>query len=41
LKNVKILSRLDYFAGSSSDNTKRLTSTFGAETIVVTANKPA
>src|SRR5213593_953310 len=40
LKNVKILSRLDYFAGSSSDNTKRLTSTFGAETIVVTASKP-
>ncbi len=41
LKNVKVLNRLDYFSASSSDNTKRLTSTFGAETIVVTANKPS
>ena len=39
LKNVKIVNRLDYFAKSSSDNTKRLTSTFGAETIIVTASK--
>jgi len=39
-ENVKILNRLDYFAASSSDNTKRLTGTFGAETIVVTAIKP-
>ncbi len=40
-KDARIVDRLDYFAESPSDNTKRLTKTFGAQTIVVTATKPA
>ncbi len=40
-KDSRIVNRLDYFAESPSDNTKRLTRTFGAQTIVVTATKPA
>ena len=39
-KDVSIIKRLDYFGASSSDNTKRLTSAFGAESVVMTANKP-
>jgi len=39
-QDVGILRRLDYFAKSSSESTKRLTKTFGAESVVVTARKP-
>lgn len=39
-KDVEIIKRLDYFSGSSSDNTKRLTRTFGAESVVITGIKP-
>jgi SAM-dependent methyltransferase len=39
-RDVKVINRLDYFAESSSDNTKRLTKTFDAESIVVRATKP-
>ena len=39
-QDVGILKRLDYFAKSSSESTKRLTRTFGAESVVVTARKP-
>jgi len=36
---TRIVGRLDYGA-SSSENTKRVTKTFGAETVVITASKP-
>ena len=39
-QDVWILKRLDYFAKSSSESTKRITKTFGAESVVVTARKP-
>jgi len=39
-KELKVIDRLDYFSESSSDNTKRLTKTFEAQTIVITALKP-
>ncbi len=39
-KDTKIINRLDYFAASSSENTKRLTKVFQAETVVITATKP-
>ncbi len=39
-KGVGIIKRLDYFAASPSDNTKRLTRAFGAESVVITAIKP-
>lgn len=39
-QDVGILKRLDYFAKSSSESTKRLTKTFGAESVVVAARKP-
>lgn len=38
--DVRVLNRLDYFAKSSSVATKRLTKTFGAESVVVVAGKP-
>ncbi|OLE91071.1 MAG: hypothetical protein AUF79_06760 [Crenarchaeota archaeon 13_1_20CM_2_51_8] len=31
---------LDYFASSPSENTKRLTKTFGAESVVITGSRP-
>ncbi len=37
--NPRILKRLDYFAKSSSDSTKRLTKAFGAESVVLVARK--
>ncbi len=40
-RDVREMNRLDYFAESPSDNTKRLTKTFGAQTIVITATKPS
>ena len=39
-QDVRILKRLDYFAKSSSESTKRITKTFGAESVVVAAGKP-
>ncbi|HEX9341291.1 MAG TPA: methyltransferase domain-containing protein [Thermoplasmata archaeon] len=38
--DVRILKRLDYFSRSSSESTKRITKTFGAESVVVAARKP-
>lgn len=38
-RDVRVLQRTDYFSKSSSDSTKRLTRTFGAESIVVAATK--
>lgn len=40
-RDVRIVKRLDYFAKSSSESTKRLTKTFGAESIVIAARRPA
>jgi SAM-dependent methyltransferase/predicted DsbA family dithiol-disulfide isomerase len=39
-EGVRIINRLDYFAASSSENTKRLTKTFGADSVVITGTKP-
>src|SRR5438876_8815256 len=39
-QNVRVLKRIDYFARSSSESTKRITKTFGAESVVVSARKP-
>jgi len=39
-QDVQVLRRIDYFAKSSSDSTKRITRTFGAESVVVAAVKP-
>lgn len=38
-RDVRVLKRLDYFAKSSSESTKRTTKTFGAERVVVAAAK--
>ncbi len=38
-KGVRVIRRLDYFAASSSDNTRRLTKTFGAESVVIKGTK--
>jgi hypothetical protein len=40
-EKVEVLKRLDYFGQSSNGNTRRLTRSFGAESIVVRAKKPA
>jgi len=40
-RDVRVLARLDYFAKSSSESTRRITRTFGAESVVVAAAKPA
>ncbi len=39
-RDVKVVRRLDYFAKSRSENTKRVTKTFGAESVVISARKP-
>ena len=39
-KDVKIVNRLDFWAKSASDYTRKITKTFGAETIVISAVKP-
>jgi len=39
-QDVHVIQRVDYFAKSSSKSTRRLTKTFGAESVVVTAAKP-
>ena len=38
-QDVRVLSRIDYFAKSSSESTKRITTSFGAESVVVSAVK--
>ncbi len=40
-QDVAVIRRIDYFAKSSSESTKRITKTFGAESVVVAAVKPA
>jgi len=40
-KNVQVIKRLDYFSSSPSENTQRLTKTFGAESVVITGSKPS
>ncbi len=40
-KDVKVIRRDDYFAKSRSENTRRVTRTFGAESVVISAVKPA
>jgi len=37
---VKVVRRTDYFSKSRSDSTKRITKTFGAESVVLSAMKP-
>jgi len=39
-QDIRVLKRIDYFAKSSSESTKRMTKTFGAESVVVAARKP-
>ena len=39
-QDVQVLRRIDYFSKSSSESTKRITRTFGAESVVVAAGKP-
>lgn len=39
-QDVRVVRRLDCFAKSSSDATKRITKTFGEESVVVAARKP-
>ena len=39
--DVRVIRRVDYFSKSSSDSTKRLTKSFGAESVVIAARKPA
>jgi len=39
-QDVRVIKRVDYFAKSSSESTRRITKTFGAESVVVTAAKP-
>src|SRR3989442_7311497 len=38
--DVRVLKRLDYFAKSASESTRRITKSFGAESVVVAAGKP-
>ena len=38
-RDVRVLNRLDYFGKSSSESTRRITKTFGAESVVVAAVK--
>ncbi len=38
--DVQCVNRLDYFKKSSSEYTKKITKTFGAETVVLSARKP-
>ncbi len=37
---TQVLKRIDYFSQSSSDATKRITRTFGAESVALTARRP-
>ncbi|HLE54287.1 MAG TPA: methyltransferase domain-containing protein [Thermoplasmata archaeon] len=39
-EDVEVVKRVDYFSKSSSDSTKRITKSFGAESVVLSARKP-
>lgn len=39
-ESVDVVRRMDYFSKSTSDSTKRITKTFGAESIVLAGTKP-
>jgi len=39
-EDVRIIKRIDYFSKSGSDSTKRITKSFGAESVVISARKP-
>ena len=39
-KDLRVVKRMDYFSKSSSESTKRITKTFGAESVVLAARKP-
>ena len=39
--NIEKLSELDYFSGSSNEETRRVAASFGAHTVVMRASKPA
>ncbi len=38
--DVRIINRVDYFSASESENTKRLTKTFEADSVVIVGTKP-
>jgi len=38
-KNAEVIRRVDYFSQSISENTKRLTKTFGADSVVISGSK--
>jgi len=39
-EDLRVVKRMDYFSKSSSESTKRITKTFGAESVVLAARKP-
>jgi len=39
-RDLRVVKRMDYFSKSSSESTKRITKTFGAESVVLAARKP-
>ena len=39
-EDLRVVTRLDYFSKSASESTKRITKTFGAESLVLGARKP-
>jgi ubiquinone/menaquinone biosynthesis C-methylase UbiE len=39
-EDVRIIKRIDYFSKSGSESTKRITKSFGAESVVISARKP-
>lgn len=39
-EELRVVKRMDYFSRSNSESTKRITKTFGAESIVLAARKP-
>jgi len=39
-EDLRVVQRMDYFSKSSSESTKRITKTFGAESVVLVARKP-
>jgi SAM-dependent methyltransferase len=41
LTDVEVLHRLDYFAASSSDETRKVAASFGAQSVAIRARKPA
>jgi hypothetical protein len=39
-EDLRIVKRIDYFSKSGSESTKRITKSFGAESVVISARKP-